>query len=190
MFTQAPDTLIEFALVAAGGSTLVIFAVALQNFFVQPPVLTRYQRLFQDLSVLAGIIHGISLVWIEPASEGQAGVAIAMYGASLTIFLASIEAARRVPLTRTFVYEPRPDRVLRTGPFRFVRHPIYLAYSLAWLAAPVAMSSVLLGLTAAGLISCYAVSAVEEERRLLASPLGPEYRDYIKATKRFVPFVY
>ena len=79
-----------------------------------------------------------------------------------------------MPLTRTFVYEPRPDRVLRTGPFRFVRHPLYLAYSLAWLAAPVAMNSALLGLTAAGLIACYAASAVEEERRLLASPLGAE----------------
>lgn len=190
MFTQSPDTLIELALAAAGGSTFIIFAVALQNFFVQPPILTRPQRLFQDLSVLVGIIHGLCLIGIEPASQGWAGVGIAMYAASLTIFLASIEAARRVPLTRTFVYEPRPDRVVQTGPFRFVRHPLYLAYSLAWLAAPVAMNSALLGLTAAGLIACYAASAVEEERRLLASPLGAEYREYMKATRRLVPFVY
>ena len=39
-----PNTLIEWALAVAGGSTLIVFAVALQNFFVPPPTLTRPAR--------------------------------------------------------------------------------------------------------------------------------------------------
>ncbi len=190
MPAQAPNTIFEWALVVAGGSTFIVFAVALQNFFSQPPVLTRSQRFFQDMSVLMGVTHGIGLLVLDSAGDTWAGVGIAMYTAALALFLSAIEAARRVPLTRTFVYEPRPDRIVRSGPYRYLRHPIYLAYTLAWLAAPIAMHSVALGLTAAGMIACYVISAAEEERRLLGSPLGADYREYMRATKRIVPFVY
>ncbi|MGE0864328.1 MAG: hypothetical protein AB7P34_10540 [Vicinamibacterales bacterium] len=45
MSAQIPDTLLEWAPAVMGGSTLIVFAVALQNFFVQPATLTRPQRL-------------------------------------------------------------------------------------------------------------------------------------------------
>ena len=190
MSTQFPDTLIELALAVAGGSTLIIFAVALQNFFVQPPILTRPQRLFQDLSVLVGIIHGISLIAMEPASQVWAGAGIATVR-RVPYHLPGLDRGGAPGAPHANVrLRTTPRSRLRTGPFRFVRHPLYLAYSLAWLAVPVAMNSALLGLTAAGLIACYAASAVEEERRLLASPLGAEYREYMKSTRRLVPFVY
>ena len=123
-----PDTLFEWALAVAGGSTLIVFAVALQNFFVQPPVLTRPQRFFQDISVVVGVTHGISLLILDSASEVWAGTGVAIYSVALALFLSAIEAARRAPMTRTFVYEPRCDRILNAGPYRFIRHPIYLAY--------------------------------------------------------------
>src|SRR5436190_12461630 len=103
---QQIDSFLEIALAVAGGSTLIVFAVALQNFFVQPPVLTRPQRFFQDLSVVMGVTHGVSLLLLTPAGEMWTWIALAMYGTSLALFLSSIEAARRVPMTRTFVYEP------------------------------------------------------------------------------------
>lgn len=49
-------------LAGAGGATLIVFAVALQNFFVQPPTMSSLQRLFQDLSVLVGVTHGLALL--------------------------------------------------------------------------------------------------------------------------------
>jgi protein-S-isoprenylcysteine O-methyltransferase Ste14 len=190
LFAQAPDTLLEWLLAGAGAATLIVFAVALQNFFVQPPVLTRMQRLFQDLSVLVGVTHGLALLVLDTAGPVWAAIGIAMYSTSLALFLAAIEAARRVPMTRTFVYSPKCDTILTKGPYRVIRHPIYLSYSLAWLAAPIAMHSILLGLTAVFMITCYVISAREEERLLASGPKSEEYAVLTAHTWRLIPFIY
>jgi protein-S-isoprenylcysteine O-methyltransferase Ste14 len=188
--SQAPDTLIEWILVGAGGATLIVFAVALQNFFVQPPSLTRLQRFFQDISVLIGVAHGLALLIIPSAGTTWAVVGIAMYSVSLGLFLSAIEAARRVPMTRTFVYAPKCDTILSRGPYRIIRHPIYLSYSLAWLAAPIAMHSIVLGITAIFMITCYVISAREEERLMAQGPRAAEYAEITAKTWRIVPFIY
>lgn len=180
----------EWALAVVGGSTLIVFVVALQNFFVQPPTLSRPQRLFQDLSVLVGLTHGFALLVLNTATDFWAGVGIGMYSVSLALFLSAIEAARRTPMTRTFVYEPKCDTILQTGPYKVIRHPIYVSYALAWLAAPVAMHSVVLGVTAVVMIGCYVASAREEERRLATGRRAAEYEKYRASTWRMIPFLY
>jgi protein-S-isoprenylcysteine O-methyltransferase Ste14 len=187
---HAPDTLLEWLLAGAGGATLIVFAVALQNFFVQPPTLTRQQRLFQDVSVLVGVMHGLALLLLDSAGNAWTIAGIVMYAASLSLFLAALEAARRVPMTRTFVYTPRCDTILTKGPYRVIRHPIYLAYSLCWLAAPVATHNVVLGCTALFMIACYVISASEEERLLATGPRAQEYATMRSRTWRMIPFVY
>lgn len=190
MPAQAPDTLLEWILAGAGGATLIVFAVALQNFFVQPPVLSRMQRLFQDLSVLVGVTHGLALVVLDTAGDVWAMIGIVMYAGSLALFLAALEAARRVPMTRTFVYTPKCDTILTKGPYKIIRHPIYLSYALTWFAAPVATHSIVLGITAVFMTTCYVISAREEERILASGPRGPEYAEFLKRTWRMIPFVY
>jgi protein-S-isoprenylcysteine O-methyltransferase Ste14 len=190
VFAQAPDTLLEWALLVAGASTLMVFAVALQNFFVQPPRLSRGQRFFQDFSVMLGVTHGLALLVLDSAGDMWAGIGIGMYTVSLTVFLAAIEAARRVPMTRTFVYEPKCDTILTTGPYRVIRHPIYLSYSLAWSAAPVATHNPVLALSAIVMITCYVISAREEERRLALGSKRDEYAAVRARTWRMIPFLY
>lgn len=185
-----PDTIFEWSLAGAGGTTLIIFAVALQNFFVQPPVLSRGQRFFQDFGVVVGVTHGLALVVLDSASEAWAGIGIAMYVVSLTLFLAALEASRRVPMTCAFVYEPKCSTILTEGPYRVIRHPIYLSYALAWCAAPVATHNVLLGLTAVGMSGCYLASARAEERILLSGPRGLDFAAWQRRTWRMIPFVY
>jgi protein-S-isoprenylcysteine O-methyltransferase Ste14 len=187
---QAPDTVVEWLLAGAGFSTLGVFAVALQNFFVQPPTLTRLQRLFQDVAVLIGVTHGLALLVLDSAGFAWAFIGIVLYSAALGLFLSAIEAARRVPMTRAFVYTPRCDTVLTAGPYRVIRHPVYLSYSMAWLAAPIATHSVLLGLTAIFMITCYVISAREEERLLATGARSAEFAKRLGRTWRFIPFIY
>jgi len=189
LIAQAPDTLLEWILAGAGGATLIVFAVALQNFFVQPPTLTRQQRLFQDVSVLIGVMHGLGLLVLDSAST-WAAIGIGMYAAALGLFLSALEAARRVPMTRTFVYAPKCETILDQGPYRVIRHPIYLSYSLGWLAAPVATHSVFLALTAVFMIACYVTSAREEEKLLANGARAAEYAQFRKRTWRMIPFLY
>jgi protein-S-isoprenylcysteine O-methyltransferase Ste14 len=177
-------------LAGAGGATLIVFAVALQNFFVQPPTLSRLQRLFHDLSVVVGVTHGLALLILNSAGELWSAIGIALYSVALGLFLAAIEAARRVPLTRTFVYAPKCDTILTKGPYRVIRHPIYVSYSLAWLAAPIAMHSIVLGISAVLMIACYVISARDEERLLASGPKAAEYAQLTARTWRMIPFLY
>lgn len=190
MLTLGPDTILEWALVGAGGTTLIIFAVAMQNFFVQPPALSRGQRFFQELTAVMGVTHGLALLLLDPVSDVFAGMGIGLYVVAVSLFLSALEAARRVPMTRAFVYEPRCNNIIRTGPYRFIRHPIYLSYSLAWTAAPLATLNIVLALTALVMIVCYVLSAQEEERRMTLGSLKDEYVDWQKRTWRLIPFVY
>lgn len=190
MFPLRPDTLLEWALTGAGGTTFIIFAAALQNFFVQPPVLTRGQRLFQDLSVLFGLAHVLGLLLLEAAGDVWAAAGIALYALSLTLFLSALEAARRVPLTRAFVYEPKCTTFLTEGPYRVIRHPIYVSCSLAWFAAPVATHNIFLALTAMVMTACYVISARNEERLMADGKRGAEYVEWQRKTWRMIPFIY
>lgn len=190
MFAQGPDTILEWALAGAGATTLITFAVALQNFFVQPPRPTRGQLFFQDLSVVMGVTHGVALLVLDSVSDLRAGIGIAMYGAALALFLSAIEAARRVPMTRTFVYEPKCSHIIRKGPYKVIRHPIYLSYALTWSAAPMATQNLFLAVTAIVMTGCYVWSAREEERRMALGSLKDEYTAWQKRTWRLIPFVY
>jgi len=190
VLSLGPDTILEWAPAPASAITLIIFAVALQNFFVQPSALTRGQRFFHDVSMVMGVTHIMALLVLDSVSDLRAGIGFWMYVSALSLFLSAIEAARRVPMTRTFVYEPKCNNIIRQGPYRLIRHPIYLSYSLAWSAAPVATHNPVLALTAVIMIVCYVLSAREEERRMTVGVLKDEYAEWQKQTWRMIPFLY
>ncbi len=139
-----PQTPLDWVLLAVAAATGVIIFLALQD-------------------VAFAVVHfGGLLLGSAGPRWAVAGIAVATL-----LFLSALESARRVQLPRTLVDDPMPKALLTSGPFALVRHPCYIAYSLAWLAAPVAMHSVPLGLTAVFMIVCYILSAREEERRLI-----------------------
>ena len=140
--------------------------------------------------MLLGVTHGLALLVLNTAGQEWAVAGIVMYSVSLGLFLSAIEAARRVPMTRTFVYAPKCDTILTDGPYRVIRHPIYLSYSLAWLAAPIAMHSVVLGLTAIFMIACYVISARQEEKLLAQGAKAEQYAALRARTWRLIPFIY
>jgi protein-S-isoprenylcysteine O-methyltransferase Ste14 len=84
----------------------------------------------------------------------------------------------------------RPDqRVVAAGPYRWVRHPSYTAGILMIVGVATALGS-WVGATIAFVMSVAGyVYRVRVEERALMATLGDTYRDYTKATKRFIPFV-
>lgn len=91
-------------------------------------------------------------------------------------------------LPRAFVEDPKPRTLITGGPFRFVRHPFYLAYVLAWLAAPVATWGPVITLFALIQIATFIVAARREERQL-EGLFGEGYRAYKARTGMFLPYL-
>ena len=83
---------------------------------------------------------------------------------------------------------PGASTLIRRGPYRFVRHPMYLAalvFIWAGIASHISLLTLAIGLVVTGV--CL-VRVIVEERLLRAK--YPEYPDYARSTKALIPFLY
>jgi protein-S-isoprenylcysteine O-methyltransferase Ste14 len=181
-----PQTPLDWVLLAVALATAIIIAVAMQDFFVDARANSPRIRALQDVGVAFAVSHFGALVLRGSVGPNWAIAGIAMYVAATLLFLSSLEAARRVPLPRTLVDDPMPKALITSGPFALIRHPFYLAYSVAWLAAPVATHGPLITSFALAAIATYAVAARREERQL-EDRFGEAYRTYKLGTGMLLP---
>jgi protein-S-isoprenylcysteine O-methyltransferase Ste14 len=80
--------------------------------------------------------------------------------------------------------------LVKEGPYKFIRHPMYAFFYLYAISIGL-MSSNWLVLIAGFLCwTCTCLLRIGREEKMLAEEFGQEYRDYMKKTRRLVPFVY
>ena len=80
------------------------------------------------------------------------------------------------------------SELVRHGPYRWLRHPMYASILLGALALVLDTPTLLRGLIYAVLVVDLLVKLTYEERLLLAA--FPHYAAYQAASKRLIPFVY
>jgi protein-S-isoprenylcysteine O-methyltransferase Ste14 len=108
-------------------------------------------------------------------------------------FLGLMVMARSVaaidPLELAGIHQPGPNpRLLMTGPYRIVRHPLYLGWVLAVFGAAHMTGD---RLTFAVVSSTYLVVAIPWEERSLQHAFGQPYADYMRRVRwRIMPFIY
>jgi len=79
--------------------------------------------------------------------------------------------------------------VIRSGPYSLVRHPSYTAGMMMFIGIGLALGSWFsFALLAIASIATYSYRVVIEERALLDT-LGEPYGSYIRARKRFIPYI-
>jgi protein-S-isoprenylcysteine O-methyltransferase Ste14 len=78
-------------------------------------------------------------------------------------------------------------RLVRTGPYRFVRHPMYSAYLLLFIGAGLISLSWLLGVSGVAVIVTLMTIRLIKEESLLLARFGKEYADYRRGTGMFIP---
>jgi protein-S-isoprenylcysteine O-methyltransferase Ste14 len=80
--------------------------------------------------------------------------------------------------------------VMKDGPYRWIRHPSYTGSLITMLGFGLAFTNWLC-LVSVPLIVLIGYSyRANVEERMLVTALGDPYREYMKNTKRFIPFVY
>jgi protein-S-isoprenylcysteine O-methyltransferase Ste14 len=106
--------------------------------------------------------------------------------------LALYEWSRRTVMDRNFYIALSgevPAAVCETGPYRYTRHPFYCSYMLAFLAVAVAFPSPIIAALCLINIGLFIYMALDDERVLLASPLGASYQAYRGRVGMIVPRV-
>ena len=83
----------------------------------------------------------------------------------------------------------KDHRLVTHGVYRYIRHPAYLGTSLLGLGIPLIFSSLYGFLLMLVLFPCYLYRINFEETKLLEK-LEDEYREYVKKTKKIIPFLY
>jgi protein-S-isoprenylcysteine O-methyltransferase Ste14 len=86
-------------------------------------------------------------------------------------------------------HEQRPNRVISTGAFRYVRHPLYLASLLTYLGLTISTMSIGSLLLLLGIFGFHNYIASYEEKCLEAK-FGEEYRTYKEKTGKWFPRIW
>jgi protein-S-isoprenylcysteine O-methyltransferase Ste14 len=117
-------------------------------------------------------------------------VVLVVVGAALLLLGAAvvIAASRALGKVSPFPRPPRSGQLTERGPFRIVRHPLYLGALVFFLGISLLASPLALVPVAALAVVFGLKSAVEES---FLHTAYPAYRDYCRRTRyRLIPFVY
>jgi protein-S-isoprenylcysteine O-methyltransferase Ste14 len=80
-----------------------------------------------------------------------------------------------------------PPAVCDAGPYRYVRHPFYLSYMVAFLGVAVAFPSFIVAGVCLLNIGLFVYMAIDDERVLLQSSLASDYKNYKLRVGMFLP---
>ncbi len=123
------------------------------------------------------VVQGASAFWL---------FSLGLFVASLAVFAAAVAASRLTPPTLAFDTDA-PSFLLQHGPYRYVRHPFYLAYILFWLGTALAAHGLLGWVAPILMTSLYIEAASREERKFANSDLAAAYHAYRARAGMFWP---
>lgn len=134
---------------------------------------------------LAAFWTNAAIPWLRPQLT-IAGVVVIALGAALRWWAI-------LTLGRYFTFEVAvrsTQSVVRSGPYRVMRHPSCTAILIMLLGVGLALATwaSIIVMLAGGVIGL--LYRVRVEERALVEALGQPYVDYMRLTRRLIPFVY
>jgi len=170
--------------VAHIGSGIMMFLMAVL-FLIRRPVVGQRASWTEVLVAFVGSYAIVPLVWLPMTWEAD-GVLVVSTVASIIGAIGVCYALRS--LGRSFAVLPEARALVTSGPYRWVRHPIYTLHIVTLFGTmlprigPAAIALLALGVFG----EC--LRAGNEERALRRA--FPEYEAYQKRSWRFIPWVY
>jgi protein-S-isoprenylcysteine O-methyltransferase Ste14 len=148
-------------------------------------------RRIRPVALLIFLVGG-AVIRLFNGSSGLAVHSPAVQAVGALLFAAGLALAvwARVHLGRNWgmpMTEKAEPELVTSGPYRFVRHPIYSGILLAMLGT--ALATNLYFLFALGLAVAYFVYSATVEERILGSSFPDAYPSYRAHTKMLIPFV-
>lgn len=135
---------------------------------------------------VTGAIGAVLLSYRQPLHPANGLAAAILLLGSISLY----EWARRTIRARKFHIGwsgEVPDTLCASGPYAWVRHPVYLSYMLAFLAMAIAFPRLLTLAILLFNVALYLHAARDDERSMAASELRQAYAAYKERTGMFVP---
>jgi protein-S-isoprenylcysteine O-methyltransferase Ste14 len=144
---------------------------------VRPPLVYLISLVVGALVQLAAPLPFVPQTLAVPLGASLVVVAIALFSFSVARFRA---AGTPVPARKPTTV------IVRTGPYRFSRNPIYLAFSVFHLGIAIWVSSLWLLATLAGALTLIHHVVIPREEQYLERRFGAEYLDYKASVRRWL----
>ena len=134
----------------------------------------------------------LSLLIFSGSAEATMALPLALSGCLLALAGAVLVFRSRMELGSAWTLVPAADQsvgIVTTGPYRLVRHPIYLGLTLLALGQALAFGSWLaVAIVLSGIVPTFAWRAIAEEK-LLRRTFGEHYAVYRQRTKLLIPYL-
>lgn len=157
----------------------------------------RQDRGSRGVNTLAGVggtaLYFLFPWWLPATTIGWHPLALFLLGAGLAVFGGGVRWYAITTLGRHFsiqVVTSADQSIIQHGPYTLVRHPSYTGLLLIMLGLGLMMTNwaSLLAIFLCWLIALLYRISVEEQALLIASKQA--YADYMRCTKRLIPFIY
>lgn len=115
-------------------------------------------------------------------------IALLVILAGLVLRFMAIKTLGKFFTTQVTIHDGH--RLIKAGPYRYVRHPAYTGLLIAFAGAGLAMGD-LVALALLTLVPLFAINyRITLEEKLLLGEFGSMYQDYCRQTKKLIPWLY
>lgn len=138
------------------------------------------------VAVFLSLAIYLLLLWqdAQPVGAQLAGVVLIL--GSLGLFWWAIAASRDFGLSHVFD-KTKPNSLLSSGPYAYVRHPFYTSYIIFWAGLALASWNLIAIIPVAVIIMIYTKAARLEEGKFANSGLNEAYSSYRERAGMFWP---
>jgi len=144
---------------------------------------------------IQGLAIGFTCIGVQRATLDPLSTKALVEAAAVALLMAAavwlfVWASRTMGRNWSIVARTRGDHALvTTGPFAWIRHPIYTAMFLMMIAMAIGLGHMARLLIAVPLYALGTAIRVRIEERLLRTAFGSAYDEYANRVKRFIPGV-
>src|SRR5215831_10115376 len=137
---------------------------------------------------LTSIVLGVLIQLAVPLPFLPRTLAVPLGGSLVVVAIALFSSAvAKFRASGTPIPARKPTRVIvRNGPYRFSRNPIYLAFSLLQLGIAIWVNSLWLLATLVGAVALIHYVVVPKEEQYLERKFGAQYSDYKASVRRWL----
>lgn len=174
----------DYVVVAVGLLTVGAYVWSLRGHFVSETMPSGTRIISVAVTLTTALYLLLTFGAEQPLWAQLGGLALQLAAGGL--FIAAIIASREARLEYAFTAE-KPQGLLETGPYRYIRHPFYASYIVFWSGWALATWSIFSLAGLAVLVTLYVMAARSEEQKFAQTPMAAAYEAYRNRAGLFWP---